>query len=316
MSFAAPIFLLALLLVPLGIAASVAARRRRRRYAVRFPATGTVAAVLARSPHWRRRIPATLLALAVAALAVALARPQATVAVPVEEATVVLITDTSRSMGAEDVDPSRMAAARGAARRFLDRVPDEMRVGLVAFSSTPHTVERPTRDRDNLDDVLGSLVADGSTATGDALDVALDTIGDRRQGRTKRRPPAAIVLLSDGKTTEGKDPIAVARRAAAERVPVYTVALGTPQGTVPGGPFGQRLAVPPDPETLRRISRITGGEAFSVDDRDELDRIYEEVGSQVGTKSERREITAGFAGAGFLLLAGGVLAGLRWRARL
>jgi Ca-activated chloride channel family protein len=315
MSFAAPIFLLALLLVPLGIAATVAARRRRRRYAVRFPATGTVAAVMARTPRWRRRIPATLLALAVTALAVALARPQTTVAVPVEEATVVLITDTSRSMGAEDVDPSRMEAARGAARRFLDRVPDELRVGLVAFSSTPHTVERPTRDRGKLDDILGSLVADGSTATGDALDVALDTIGDRRKG-SKRRPPAAIVLLSDGKTTEGKDPIGIARRAAAEKVPVYTVALGTPGGSVPGGPFGQRLPVPPDPETLREISRITGGEAFTVDDRDELDRIYEKVGSQVGTKSERREITAGFAGAGFVLLAGGVLAGLRWRARL
>jgi Ca-activated chloride channel homolog len=313
-SFASPIFLLALLLVPLGVAAQVAARRRRRRYAVRFPATATVAAVMARTPAWRRRLPAALLALAVAVLALALARPQTTVAVPVQQATVVLITDTSRSMGAVDVEPSRIEAARRAAQRFLDRVPEQMRVGLVAFSSSPHTVERPTRDRESVRAQLDALTADGSTATGDALDVALDSLGKR--DAKQRRPPAAIVLLSDGKTTDGKDPVEVARRAADLKVPVYTVALGTPQGTVPGGPFGQPLPVPPDPETLRRIARVTGGDAFDVADGDELDRIYQKVGSQVGTKPERREITAGFAGAGLVLLAGGVAAAVRWRARL
>jgi Ca-activated chloride channel family protein len=312
-SFASPLFLLALLLVPLGAAAHVAARRRRRRYAVRFPATATVAAVMARTPAWRRRVPAALLALAVAVLALALARPQTTVAVPVQQATVVLVTDTSRSMGAVDVDPSRIEAARKAAQRFLDRVPKQMRVGLVAFSSSPHTVERPTRDRDSVRTQLDTLTADGSTATGDALDVALDSLG-KRDG--KRRPPAAIVLLSDGKTTDGQDPVEVARRAADLKVPIYTVAFGTPQGTVPGGPYGQPLPVPPDPETLRRIARVAGGEAYETADGDELDRIYRKVGSQVGTRPERREITAGFAGAGLVLLAAGVAAAVRWRARL
>jgi Ca-activated chloride channel family protein len=297
------------------VVAQAIARRRRRRFAIRFPATGTVAAILSRTPRWRRRIPALLLALAVATLALALARPQRTVAVPVEEATVVLITDTSRSMQAKDVDPDRLEAARGAAKNFLSQVPRQMRVGLVAFSSTPHTVERPTRDRETISSVLDSLTADGATATGDALDVALDSLTERRNGR-ERRPPAAIVLLSDGKTTEGRDPIQIARRAARLKIPVSTVALGTPDGTVPGGPFGQPLSVPPDPETLRRISNITGGEAFSVDDAGELDRIYERVGTQVGTRPEKREVTAGFAGIGLVLLAGGVLAALRWRARL
>jgi Ca-activated chloride channel homolog len=189
-----------------------------------------------------------------------------------------------------------------------------MRVGLVAFSSTPHTVQRPTRDRDSVRAQLDSLTADGSTATGDALEVALGTLGKRHA--KQRRAPAAIVLLSDGKTTDGRDPVEVARRAAALKVPIYTVALGTETGTVPGGPFGQPLPVPPDPETLRRIARVTGGEAFDVADRKELDRIYQKVGSRVGTRPERREITAGFAGAGLVLLAGGVAAAVRWRARL
>ena len=315
MSFASPVFLLALLLLPLGALAQAAARRRRRRFAIRFPATGTVAAILSRTPHWRRRIPALLLALAVTALALALARPQRTVAVPVEQATVVLITDTSRSMQARDVQPDRLSAARTAAKAFLAQVPKQMRVGLVAFSSTPHTVERPTRDRETIASVLDSLTADGATATGDALDVALDSLTEKRNGRA-RRPPAAIVLLSDGKTTEGRDPIQIARRAARLKIPVSTVALGTPDGTVPGGPFGQPLSVPPDPETLKRIADITRGEAFTVDEASELNRIYERVGTKVGTRPEKREITAGFAGAGLVLLAGGMAFALRWRARL
>jgi hypothetical protein len=188
LSFASPVFLLALLLLPLGVLAQAAARRRRRRFAIRFPATGTVAAILARTPHWRRRIPALLLALAVTALALALARPQRTVAVPVEQATVVLITDTSRSMQARDVQPTRLDAARSAAKAFLAQVPKQMRVGLVAFSSTPHTVERPTRDRQTIVSVLDSLTADGATATGDALDVAIDIPHRARNGRA-RRPP-------------------------------------------------------------------------------------------------------------------------------
>jgi Ca-activated chloride channel homolog len=301
--------------LPLGVFAQAAARRRRRRFAIRFPATGTVASILGRTPHWRRRIPALLLAAAVAALALALAKPQRTVAVPVEQATVVLITDTSRSMQATDVTPDRLDAARGAAKSFLSQVPRQMRVGLVAFSSTPYTVERPTRDRQTISSALDSLTADGATATGDALDVALDSLTERKKGEAKR-PPAAIVLLSDGKTTEGRDPIEIARRAAKLKIPVSTVALGTPDGTVPGGPFGQPLSVPPDPETLRRIANITGGEAFNVDDASELNKIYERVGTQVGTRPEKREITAGFAGAGLVLLLGGVAFALRLRPRL
>lgn len=299
MSLDAPAFLLLLLLIPAGYAAARVARSRRRRYALRFPATATVAAVLDLGSQWRRYVPPALLALAVATLALALARPEKTVAVPIEEASVALISDASGSMAATDVSPSRLDAARKAALTFLDKVPGELRVGLVGFSSSPHTVLRPTLDRETLAVTLGGLQASGGTATGDALSVALDTLAPEEGSR--KRPPAAIILLSDGKTTEGVDPVEVAREAARRKIPIYTVALGTPDGVVPGGPAGY-VPVPPDPETLREIANVSRGQAFEVDDSDELQGVYEKLGSSVGTRDEQREITAGFAGGALVLL--------------
>jgi Ca-activated chloride channel homolog len=314
-SFAAPAFLAALALVPLGLAAQALARRRRRRYAVRLPAAATLAAVLPRRSAWRRRVPAALLAAAVAALAVALARPQTTVAVPSEQASVMLVTDTSRSMQATDVRPSRLEAAVRAAGRFLDRVPKAVQVGLVAYSQSAYAVQRPSTDRDAVRSQLSALSADGGTATGDALDAAVAAL--RRSSRDRgRQVPAAIVLLSDGKTTDGGDPVEAARKAGRLRVPVYTVALGTPSGFLPGGPFGGAVPVPPDPETLRRIAAASGGQAFAVKDAGALDRVYERLGSQVGSKRKKREVTAGPAGLGLVLLLAAAAAMVRWRGRV
>jgi Ca-activated chloride channel family protein len=317
LSFAAPTFLLALLLIPAGVALQRLSRRRRRRHAVRLPATATLAALAMRQPAWRRRVPAALLALAVAALVVALARPERTVAVAVERASVVLVLDTSRSMQATDVDPDRMEAAKRAALRFLDKVPPNLRVGLVAYNDAVHTVMRPSEDRDGVRVTIESLEATGGTATGDALAGALESLRERVGDPTSRRPPSAVVLLSDGKTTDGRDPVAVARDAGRARVPVSTVALGTPEGTLPG-PYGGAggFPVPPDPETLRRIARASGGEAFEVTEQQELTRIYERLGSRLGQKQERREITAGAAGIGLALLLSSTLLALRWRGRV
>ena len=312
MSFAAPLGLLALLLIPAGIALHAAAARRRRRHALRFPAVGTIAAILPGGGTWRRRLPPLLLALAAAALAVALARPQRSVAVPVERASIMLVVDSSRSMSAADVRPSRIEVARRAAERFLQRVPDRLQVGLVAYNTAPVLSEAPTLERDRIQAAIGALQADGGTATGDALDEALKRLRDRR-GRDGRDAPAAIVLLSDGKSTDGQDPVPVARRAGRLQIPVYTVAFGTPGGVVPGGPFGAPLSVPPDPESLREIARASGGRAFEVADQGALDRVYERLGSQVGTRSQRREVTATFAGAGLLLLLGAMATTARWR---
>ena len=312
MSFAAPIFLAALALVPVVLAAHVAARRRARRYAVRFPGIPTLAPLLPRASSWRRRVPLALFLAALAALSLALARPHATVAVPREQASVVLVTDVSRSMLADDVEPSRLEAARSAAQRFLDEVPDAARVGVVAFSTDPHTVEAPTDDRGEVEDVLDSLSADGGTATGDALATALGLV-DR--GPATKRPPAAIVLLSDGETTTGRDPIPVARAAKNRHIPIHTVALGTEQGAV-RTPTGSLLPVAPDPETMRRIARESGGRAFQAENADDVSRIYGNLGSQVAAKKEEREITVAFAAGGGLLLAAAAALGLRATARL
>jgi len=313
MSFATPLALLALLAVPAAVFAHVAAQRRRRRYPVRYTALSTLAAILDEEPRWKRHVPFALLALALAALALSLARPERTVAVPVERASVVLVTDVSRSMSATDVSPSRLEAARRAAQSFIDKVPDELRVGLVAFSDAAQTLQTPTTERDVLSNALKTLQPISGTATGAGLRTALDDL-QIGPDSTARRPPSAIVLLSDGSATDGTAAYEVANEAKRLHVPIYTVALGTPNGTIELG--GQVLRVPPDPEALQRIASLSGGEAFKAEDADQLGAVYDRLGSQLGTKPEQREITVMFAGAGLLLLAGAMAASLSLGGRL
>jgi Ca-activated chloride channel family protein len=309
-SFASPAFLLTLLLVPLAALAYVLARRRRR-YAVRFPGVATVASIAPRSSQWRRRVPLALFLAALAALALASARPNTTVAVPREEATIVLVTDVSRSMLADDVTPSRLDAARESARRFVDELPDGIRIGVVAFAEAPHTIEAPTDDRDQVLATIDSLAADGGTATGDGLAAGLQMV----DGDGEPKNPAAIVLLSDGKATTGRDPLGVARAARKLRIPVNTVALGS-EGAVITGPDGSLIPVPPDPETMRAIARISGGRAFEAENADELSGVYQSLGSRVATREEKREITAAFAAGGMVLLLAAAAFALRGSARL
>jgi Ca-activated chloride channel family protein len=226
-----------------------------------------------------------------------------------------LVTDHSRSMSATDVEPTRLAAAQRAARTFLNQLPSQVRVGAVAFSDTPDAVQAPSPDHDDARRVVDGQVADGATATGDALQVAIDALkNDKQNGK---RPPSAIVLLSDGKTTVGPDPVGIARQAAQLKIPIYTVALGTRDATVPNpNPFGTPLLVAPDPETLRQISQVSNGRAFTAEDADSLKSIYRTLGSQLGTKTQKREITASFAIGGLVLLLGAALTSLRWAGRL
>jgi Ca-activated chloride channel family protein len=310
-SFESPLLLGTLAVVPLALAGYWLAQRRRRRYVARFPGVPTLAAV-AGPPSALRHLPTALFALALAILALALARPQATVAVPVERASVVLVTDVSGSMRASDVQPNRLAAAKRAARSFLDDVPDQLEVGSVAFATAPHSVEAPTDDHEQVAALIEGLSADGGTATGDALQAALGLFEGRRKDR---RPPAAIVLLSDGQTTTGRDPVEVAREAKRKRVPIYTVSLGTQSGSITT-PLGNRIPVTPDPETMREIAKVSGGQAFEADDDDELDTVYERLGTRIGSKHEKREITAGFAAGGIVLLIAAAATSLRAFGRL
>ncbi|HVE69478.1 MAG TPA: VWA domain-containing protein [Solirubrobacteraceae bacterium] len=309
MSFQAPALLLTLLALP--VAAAVYWRRQARapRDAVRFPGVATLDAVLPPRAAWARHLPALLFALALAGLLVALARPQRSVAVPTRQSSVVLVTDTSRSMLAEDVDPSRLEAARAAAHRFLNRVPPRTRVGLVAFSQIPTTVIPPTDDLEEVHKQLDGLAADGATATGDALAAALRML---RGPGDARSSGAAIVLLSDGKRTTGRDPVAVAAEARRLRVPIYTVALGTEGASVVVPGTSVVIPVPPDPATMRVIARTSGGRFFAAHDAGRLSTIYERLGTRLGTRTERRQVTSAFAAGGALLLLAAAAASL-WR---
>jgi Ca-activated chloride channel homolog len=314
MSFQSPLLLIALLVLPLAALAYRAHARRAERAVSAFAPAPVLPSVAPRRPGWRRHAPYALYALALAGLALAVARPEITVAVPDERASIVLVTDTSGSMQATDVEPSRLVAAREAGLRFVDDVPGEVRVGGVVFNHVIRSMEPPSRDREAVRRALEGLRSSGGTATGEALAGALGLV-DRKGTRSA---PAAIVLLSDGTSTHGREPLPLADEAARRDIPIYTVALGTDSGTIevetPSGP--RERAVPPDRDTLRRLAAASGGRYFEADDSPELSEVYERLGSQVGKRDERRNVSAAFAGGGALLfLAGGALS-LHWFRRL
>lgn len=314
LSFASPGWLVAVLLVPLLVGAHLVAQRRRSRYALRFPALGTLVEAVGSRRSSRGLAPLVLFAAGLVALVLAVAKPEVSVAVPEEQATVVLVTDVSRSMRADDVNPSRLSAAQGAAEQFLEAAPAELRVGLVAFSDAAETVRTPTTDRAEIRDGIASLNTQAGTATGAGLETALRDIARQRRA-DGARTPAAVVLLSDGAATDGEAQFQQAAAARRAGIPISTVALGTASGSVLL-PDGRLVPVPPDPDALRRIARDSGGQAFEATDAQQLEQIYERLGDRVGTKTEPREISAGFAGGALLLLAAGVGLGLRGRGTL
>ncbi|HWH43827.1 MAG TPA: VWA domain-containing protein [Thermoleophilaceae bacterium] len=315
MSFAQPAYLLALLLVPAAVAAYVAFERRRRAAESAFAAPAVFDSVTAARPGWRRHMTIALYAVATVPLIAALARPERTVAVPDERAAIVLAIDRSGSMAATDVAPSRLEAARIAVRAFLAKVPERIEVGLVAYDHTVQTLQSPTGDRARVLEALASIRPRGGTATGEALAVSLASI----RARSGEDPAGAIVLLSDGVSTHGREPIAEAREASELGVPVYTVALGTASGTIDvpirsGGTVTR--PVPPDPATLEAIAERSGGLTFAAADARSLSAVYERLGSSVGRREEKRELTAGFAGGALVLLVAGGLLSLHWFRRL
>lgn len=319
MSFESPLVLLALALLVAGAVAYAVLVRRRARSAAAFANPALLANVAPSAPRWRRHVPSAILALALAALIVAAAKPVATVAVPDERASIMLVTDVSGSMTSKDVAPNRLDAARSAAQRFVDDVPAAVRVGVMAFNQRPRTLQRPTRDRALVAEALDKLEPSGGTATGDAMKAALQLL--RPPLEPGEDPaPAAIVLLSDGESVRGADPVEVAREAEEAGVPVYTVALGTPDGTIEvpraNGQGTITREVPPDPETLAEIARISGGEAYTANDADELGVVYDRLGSQVGTRDEERQIGHWFVGGALALLLFGTGASLAFFGRL
>jgi Ca-activated chloride channel family protein len=319
--FAAPALLVGLALIPLALAAYVAAQRRKRRYAVRYTNVDVLASVAARA-GWMRHVPAALALLALAALLVALARPQRTVAAEQRAATVVMVTDTSGSMLAKDIKPDRLTAAKNAGHALADKLPRDFRLGLISFGTTVSQLVEPTTDKARVKAAVDSLKFSGKTAMGDGLSLGLDAartpVTDPDSG-LPRRLPAAIVLLSDGANTVGQDPITVAERAKKLKIPVYTVALGTQNGylehTAKDG-SKTRSRVPPDTETLQEIARDTGGRYYEAQDAQRLSEIYRNLGTRFSTKKEKQEVTSAFAGGGLVLLLAGMVAAMARGGRL
>jgi len=354
MNFLAPQLLLGLLLIPAAIGAYAWTQRRRSRYAVRFTNLDLLANLAPRRPGWRRHLPPVFYLAAIGGLVFALARPTMVVQVPREDATVILGVDVSGSMTAVDVSPTRLAAAKSAANAFLDQLPSGVRVGLVAFSSQPRTLVEPTADRQTVRTAIDGLAAKGGTAMGDALMAMLDVAENVQKadgtgstpgaaatpdpGATTSPAPSAAatpapsagtqtdaplvagILLSDGANSTGStEPLTAAERAATLGVPIYTIALGTPDGRVQVPDDQGRIVtvdVPPDRETLAKIAELTSGTAFDAPTAADLQAVYDHLQSRIGYVPETQEVTSALAAAALVcVVAGAGLASL-WFGRL
>jgi Ca-activated chloride channel family protein len=310
MSFASPLWLFALLLLPLLLVAYAARERARRRSAAVWSTPALLPNLVDRSPGIRRHLPLAILLAGLAAMIVGVARPHANLTVRREEATILLTIDVSRSMGATDVPPTRLRAAKTAAMHFIDNVPKKFRVGVVSFATRAQVAVAPTDNRALVRAAIDSLHTGEGTAIGDAVVLAA-SLGQRERVDGVV-PPTSILLISDGARDGGsRTPQAAARRAKALHVPVYTILLGTPNGVVqhalPGG-YTETLRVPPSAQTLQLLARSTGGEFFTASNDKRLAEVYDQLRSRLGHKTHSREITDFFAaGSALLLLTGGGL---------
>jgi Ca-activated chloride channel homolog len=306
-SFHWPLVLSALAVLPILVALYIDRDRRRVAAQARFGNPDLLPNVVDREPGRLRYLPPLVLLVALVFMIVGVARPHATVRVPREEATIVLAMDVSRSMKATDIQPTRLDAARVAAKTFLDEVPEKFRVGVVSFATRAVVGVAPTEDRTLVTTALDTLKPGEGTAIGDAVALSL-RVGQPR-GQTADVPPRAIVLISDGARDGGQvDPGDAAQQARRRGVPVYSVLVGTPDGVVEEeltGGFRRIIRVPPNPETLEQVAKTSGGEFFAAPDSAGLSRVYEELGSRLGTRNEDREVTDVFAGlaAALVLIA-------------
>jgi Ca-activated chloride channel homolog len=303
--------------VPVLVAAYVAYERRRVDYASKFTTPGLLPNLVDESPRWRRHLPLAILLVALTAMVVGVARPHATVSVKQEQATVILAIDTSLSMSADDVRPTRLDAARAAARSFLDKLPDKYRVAIVGFSGRAYVALPPTDDRDLAVTALKSLHTAEGTSLGDAVALATRIAG-RQRASDGTRPPATIIVISDGAQESGRTtPTQAAQRARNAHIPVYTVLVGTQDGVITvqlQGGFQAQMRVPPAPQTLQLVARSTGGRFYAAPSAVRLRQVYDRLGSRLGSRKESREVTDIFAGgSAALLLVGGAMSALWFR---
>ncbi len=318
--FDAPYWLL-LVVVPAALAVGyLFAQQRRTTYALRFTNLDLLDEVAPEKPGWRRHLPAAGLLLALLMLVIGLARPTRAAEVPVELATVVIAFDTSISMEAVDVRPSRIVAAQAAAQAFLDDVPEQVRVGLVTFSATAIARVAPTTDRGAIERAIDNITLSEGTAIGDAIITAVDVVTAdlealaAEQPEGEEAPPATVVVMSDGDTTAGR-PNEVGIQAAREAgIPVNSIAFGTANGTIEF--FGDVVPVPVNEPALRNIARQTGGEFFDADSAEQLTNVFQTIGSAVGVTTEQVDISGWFMAFALVFGTAAGAGSLRWFSRL
>ncbi len=340
MSFIWPPMLLSIALVPVGAWLYGRIGARRRRQLARAFGAGSIAAPVpgrrgARPSPRSGRISVALVVAGLAVMGVALARPQAVVALPRQQGTVILAFDVSGSMAATDISPTRIAAARAAAKAFVANQPSGIDIGVVAFSDSGVSTQTPTSDQVQVDDAIDRLTPEKGTSVGSGINASLDVIAAAARGPygndyyTVGTPaptptptpvpqgvhaPAVIVLLSDGENNENPDPLAAAQVAADRGVRIFTVGLGSEGGTdldVNGVHVHTQL----DATELQQIAQVTGGTYYAASDAQQLKAVYDHLDTQLVSTPELTELTSMFAGASLLLLFAGGLVSLVWVGR-
>jgi Ca-activated chloride channel family protein len=335
MDFQWPNMLWLLLLVPLLLAAYIWAQRRRQRYALRFASLSLIKEALGKGPGIRRHIPPALFLIALSVMIVALARPEAVIVLPKQEGTVVLVIDVSGSMQADDLQPTRMEAAKAAARSFVEKQPQGVRIAVVSFTDNAFIVQAPTTDREPVLGAINRLQPQRGTAVGRGLLSALDAIFEQNlsgfldvgpNARVTPAPtptplprgeyaPAIVVLLTDGESNTGPDPVEIAKQAALRGVRVFTVGVGSSEGTVlhiQGRSVRTRL----DEASLKKIADLTDGQYFNASNEGDLKNIYDNLGSRTVLRTEKSEITYLLTGGAIIMsLFAGILS-LLWFNRL
>jgi Ca-activated chloride channel family protein len=311
-----------LLMLPVLMAVLyVVGQRARQRAAVRFTDVELLSSVAPRRSGWERHVPALLLLLTLVLLTLGFARPADLTRTPQKSATIMLALDTSASMAADDVSPSRLTAAKNEAAAFVRGLPTGLKVGLVSFDSTARLLVAPTSDRAVVLNGIAELQTGAGTATADAIALSLTAVKSLPKTADGRTTPAAVVLMSDGTPTIGRGGLnpaiaAYSEAAAAKQasVPVDTIAFGTQQGVV--DIQGQAVPVPSDPAAMARIARESGGKSFTAKSASQLHSVYDEIGRAVGYAVHKHEVTAWFTGVALALAALSAGTALIWSQRL
>ncbi|MDS1269151.1 VWA domain-containing protein [Lipingzhangella sp. LS1_29] len=317
MSFLAAGWLWLLVLPAALTAAYVLLQGRRRRYAAQFTNLSLLEQVAPHRPGWRRHLTAALFGLTCITLILGLARPVMDVDVPRERATIMIAIDVSPSMAAADVPPDRFTAAQDAATHFVNTLPDRFNVGLVAFSATATVVASPTQDHQAIIDSVDGLRMSPGTAIGEAVFASLQSIDSFDAETTTNpddAPPAAIVLLSDGENNSGRPVPLAADAAHTADVPVSTIAFGTGASLIELD--GQLVEADIDKDELRGLAADTGGNFYEAESEIELEEVYDDVGSALGSETVRQEIVTRFVAAALVLALATAVASLAWFSRL